>query len=139
MKLRLGLELGDQPVDPILVEQLLRGMPEMDFIIGSVHMLSPKFDSQDLAWIQEPDEKTCYAELEDYLETMLQMARWGKFTVLGHMTLPLRYMNDKRGFGVSKMCIRDSPKAFEGFPIALVTAGLMALAFMGFSGANVFG
>lgn len=101
VKLRLGLELGDQPVDPILVEQLLRGMPEMDFIIGSVHMLSPKFDSQDLAWIQEPDEKTCYAELEDYLETMLQMARWGKFTVLGHMTLPLRYMNDKRGFGVS--------------------------------------
>ena len=33
----------------------------------------------------------------------------------------------------------DPPKAFEGFPIALVTAGLMALAFMGFSGANVFG
>ena len=33
----------------------------------------------------------------------------------------------------------DPPKAFEGFPIALVTAGLMALAFMGFSGANVCG
>jgi electron transport complex protein RnfA len=33
----------------------------------------------------------------------------------------------------------DPPKSFEGFPIALVTAGLMALAFMGFSGANVFG
>lgn len=30
------------------------------------------------------------------------------------------------------------PKAFEGFPIALVTAGLMALAFMGFSGLKVF-
>ena len=28
----------------------------------------------------------------------------------------------------------DNPKAFDGFPIALVTAGLMALAFMGFSG-----
>ena len=27
----------------------------------------------------------------------------------------------------------DSPKCFEGFPLALVTAGLMALAFMGFS------
>lgn len=33
----------------------------------------------------------------------------------------------------------DPPKAFEGFPIALVTAGLMALAFTGFSGLNVFG
>ena len=30
------------------------------------------------------------------------------------------------------------PKAFEGFPIALVTAGLLALAFMGFSGMKIF-
>ena len=32
----------------------------------------------------------------------------------------------------------DCPKAFEGFPIALVTAGLISLAFMGFSGLSVF-
>ena len=32
----------------------------------------------------------------------------------------------------------DSPKSFEGFSIALVTAGLMALAFMGFSGLKVW-
>ena len=32
----------------------------------------------------------------------------------------------------------DYPKSFEGFPIALVTAGLMALAFMGFSGLQVW-
>ena len=32
----------------------------------------------------------------------------------------------------------DPPKAFEGFPIALVTAGLMALCFMGFSGLKVW-
>ena len=32
----------------------------------------------------------------------------------------------------------DVPKAFEGFPIALITAGLMALAFMGFSGLQVW-
>lgn len=28
----------------------------------------------------------------------------------------------------------DIPKAFEGFPVALITAGLMSLAFLGFSG-----
>lgn len=33
----------------------------------------------------------------------------------------------------------DCPKCFEGFPIALVTAGLMALSFMGFSGLSVWG
>ena len=32
----------------------------------------------------------------------------------------------------------DCPKSFEGFPIALVTAGLLALAFLGFSGLSVF-
>ena len=30
--------------------------------------------------------------------------------------------------------ISDVPKSFEGFPIALITAGLMSIAFLGFSG-----
>ena len=32
----------------------------------------------------------------------------------------------------------ECPKSFEGFPIALVTGGLLALAFLGFSGLKVF-
>ncbi len=32
----------------------------------------------------------------------------------------------------------DYPKSFEGFPIALVSAGLIALAFMGFTGLKVW-
>ena len=32
----------------------------------------------------------------------------------------------------------DCPECFKGFPIALISAGLMALAFMGFSGLKVF-
>ena len=32
----------------------------------------------------------------------------------------------------------ETPKCFEGFPIALITAGLMALSFMGFSGLKVW-
>ena len=31
----------------------------------------------------------------------------------------------------------DCPKSFEGFPIALISAGLLALAFMGFSGLTI--
>ncbi len=31
----------------------------------------------------------------------------------------------------------EYPEAFEGFPIALVSAGLVALAFMGFSGLKI--
>ena len=32
----------------------------------------------------------------------------------------------------------ETPKCFEGFPIALITAGLIALAFMGFTGLEVW-
>ncbi len=32
----------------------------------------------------------------------------------------------------------DCPKSFRGFPIALISAGLLALAFMGFSGLKIF-
>ncbi len=37
-----------------------------------------------------------------------------------------------------RLVFANYPKAFEGFPIALVTAGLMALAFMGFSGLKIW-
>ena len=37
-----------------------------------------------------------------------------------------------------KLRFTEYPKSFEGFPIALVTAGLIALAFMGFSGLKVW-
>lgn len=37
-----------------------------------------------------------------------------------------------------RLVFADYPKSWEGFPIALVTAGLMALAFMGFSGLKVW-
>ncbi|MBQ6431177.1 MAG: electron transport complex subunit RsxA [Oscillospiraceae bacterium] len=33
----------------------------------------------------------------------------------------------------------DCPKAFKGFPLALIAAGLLALSFLGFSGFKVFG
>ncbi len=38
-----------------------------------------------------------------------------------------------------RMEFSEFPKSFEGFPIALVSAGLIALSFMGFSGLKVFG
>ena len=37
-----------------------------------------------------------------------------------------------------RLVFADYPECFEGFPIALVTAGLMALAFMGFSGMKIW-
>ncbi len=36
-----------------------------------------------------------------------------------------------------RVAFADVPKSFEGFPIALVTAGLLAMAFAGFSGITI--
>ena len=37
-----------------------------------------------------------------------------------------------------RIAFSDYPECFEGFPICLVSAGLVALAFMGFSGMKIF-
>ena len=37
-----------------------------------------------------------------------------------------------------RIAFADYPECFEGFPICLVSAGLVALAFMGFSGMKIF-
>ena len=36
-----------------------------------------------------------------YLTLVLETAKWGKFSVLGHLTLPLRYMNENHGMHMS--------------------------------------
>ena len=53
----------------------------------------------------------------------------------GHVSLlPIYLFSTVR----ERLEFADYPKAFEGFPIALITAGLIALAFMGFSGLQVW-
>lgn len=98
IKIRLGLELGDAPSDYEATERMLEGRPELDFVIGSIHTLSPAYGGMDLNWVREDSEETAQAEVEDYIGRIQEMARWGKFNVMGHLTLPLRYINGKRGF-----------------------------------------
>lgn len=99
--MRLGLELGDGAVNAAATQRIMADAPPLDFIIGSVHMLGEKYAFNDLATLQEPDEQACYDEIENDLELTLATAKWGGFNVLGHLTLPLRYMNERRGFRVS--------------------------------------
>lgn len=57
---------------------------------------------------------------------------YGTFAALG-FTLAIILMAGIR----EKLDEQFVPKAFRGFPIALITAGLMAIAFMGFSGFSI--
>ena len=64
----------------------------------------------------------------DFIHSIL----YGTFAALG-FTLAIVLFAGIREFINEK----DIPKCFRGFPIALVTAGLMAIAFMGFAGLRI--
>lgn len=95
--IRRGVELGEAPRDFAYAEALLREMPPADFVIGSVHQLSEAFGCLDLAYAATADPALSKEQIADYLELVLRQAKWGQFSVLGHLTLPLRYMNEQRG------------------------------------------
>ena len=97
LTLRLGVELGEISRAPALAERFLASAPDLDFVIASVHGL-PAYQWRDLALIQEKDEAECRREIQLYLDQVRKTALWGNFSVLGHLTLPLRYMNEQRGF-----------------------------------------
>ena len=65
----------------------------------------------------------------DFLQSVVFGACGGiGFTVAIVLFASIREKTDKS----------DCPEAFKGFPITLISAGLLALAFMGFSGLKIF-
>ena len=65
----------------------------------------------------------------DFLQSVVNGAAGGLgFTLAIVLFASLRQRVDKA----------DVPKCFQGFPITLISAGLLALAFMGFSGLKLF-
>ena len=95
--LRLGAELGEAAMSFQRAEHLMQNAPPLDFVIGSVHMAGKKFHHKDLYYIEKADEAYYDSIIDSYLEDVLALARWGKFQVLGHLTLPLRYINENYG------------------------------------------
>lgn len=101
IRLRLGIELGEAIVDLPRTAELLKGAPELDFIIGSTHILSEQFDFVDMYFFHPKDEEEALLGISDYLGLVKRTAEWGQFDVLGHLTLPLRYLNENQGFHLS--------------------------------------
>lgn len=98
---RRGVELGEAARDFPYAEELLEQLGEVDFVIGSQHQLSGKYEWNDLYFMPGGTEEEARAQIEDYLTLVLENARWGRFSVLGHLTLPLRYMNENHGMHMS--------------------------------------
>jgi len=90
--LRLGVEYGSAPFDPDYARRML-ALPELDFVIGSLHNMSPQRGGEDFYFLTYDRPETCYAALDDYFASMAQLAELPQtFDVLGHVIYPLRYM-----------------------------------------------
>ena len=122
----------------------------------------------DLAYMQTVAFILVIASLVQFIEMFLQKAMPALYTALPLITtncavLGVVLLNVQNGYnfiesvvyGITgglgfllaivlfasireRLVFADYPKCWDGFPIALITAGLMALAFMGFSGLKVW-
>lgn len=99
--IRVGAELGEATISPERADILLQNAPPLDFIIGSVHTASRKFDYLDLYFVEKRDMDYYHAIMDDYLDETVKLLRYGKFHVLGHLTLPLRCIKHNTGLDLS--------------------------------------
>lgn len=87
IRMSYGVELG-QPLQNMSLTQRMLETYNFDYIIGSLHMCNGWDDFYLLDYSKVSADKL----LDLYFEELLEMARWAKFDILGHLTYPLRYI-----------------------------------------------
>lgn len=99
LMLTCGIELGQATHNLEMAEKVLNSL-KFDFVIGSLHNIrsTPDFCQLDFHTLDVPQMLT------QYYEEMLELAQWGKFDVLGHITYPLRYIE-----GIQKIQVDMKP------------------------------
>lgn len=92
LKLKLGMEFGSGHLDPAAAQAIL-AQPALDFVIGSVHNMSPETGGLDFYYLdyQTPDD--CRRALDDYFDSLDKLVKTDCYDVLGHIIYPLRYMH----------------------------------------------
>lgn len=95
LDIHYGVELG-QPIHDYALTQRMLDSYSYEFIIGSCHEVKGWNDFYYLDY-----EKTDpHYMLGLYFDELLEMAEWGKFDVLGHLTYPLRYIAGDFGIDI---------------------------------------
>lgn len=93
-----GIELG-QPLQNIEKAEIIANDSRLDFIIGSQHMNKNENDFYYLQY-DKTDRNMLDRLMHDYFIQVLEMCRWGKFQILGHLTYPLRYICGEYGIEI---------------------------------------
>lgn len=99
-RLLLGIELGGGHTDPQRAQELLEGVP-LDFVIGSVHNLSPAAGGRDFFYLDFQKESQARKALDDYFDSLLALAPLPCYDALGHIIYPLRYINGRSGHHIT--------------------------------------
>lgn len=96
IKLLCGIEVGQAVWDTETAEKIL-SMRTYDMVIGSVHCIRQRGDFYDMNADSFSDAVFLEA-MTQYYDELLELANWGKFDTLAHLTYPYRYCDlDKRG------------------------------------------
>lgn len=99
--LRLGAELGDAVWGIRRMESMLAEAPPLDFLIGSIHTLSEKMEGRDLYFLTRGMNRKRGTALPTTWARCGSSRSGGDSRYWGHLTLPLRYLNENRGMHVS--------------------------------------
>ena len=105
MDIRLGLELGEGNHDAARAIKVF-GMPEYDFILGSLHNLR---NTPDFYYLKYTSEEYCHELYERYLDELLELSALPCFDALAHLGYCRRYMS-KQGMSAAVTMERNGDK-----------------------------
>jgi len=93
LELRLGVEVGNGVLDPAAVDASLT-IPELDFVIGSLHSQSAAAGGRGIFTVSRECAKKedGVAIIDDYMDMLEELVGTGGWDVLGHVIYPLRYI-----------------------------------------------
>ncbi len=93
VELRLGVEVGNGILDLDVCQKTL-ALPQLDFAIGSLHNLSGKFHHKGMYTAARQVKRREEGEeiLEDYVNSLEELAPSDSYDVIGHVLYPLRYL-----------------------------------------------
>ncbi len=95
LSVSIGIELG-QPMDNLLIADRALNLGDYDFILAAHHGLLGMGDFCNMDFSQVD----VYPMLDRYYQQLYDVASWGGFHVLAHMTYPLRYITGIQGIPV---------------------------------------
>lgn len=108
MSVYFGAELGQALYDLPAAERILAEQNGFDYVIGSLHR-TRNYKFMGTAET-EFDRRHVIGE---YFEEMLELAEWGKFSALAHMTFVLRFVGVDTPNGLVTDMTKRSQAAFE--------------------------